>query len=215
MSRHPARYTDSLLPIMAEAVSGCKRILDPFAGTGKIFGIRDLMDDPPFITGVELEHEWASQQKGIVQANSLHLPFPSNSFDAIVTSPTYGNRLADHHNARDGSVRRSYTHDLGRPLHADNSGTLHWGPAYRSFHEAAWIEATRVLLPNSLFVINIKNHIRNGVEQPVAEWHLAYMVYVLGYFLEELIKAKTPSMRYGANANARVDHELVLILRKP
>ena len=33
--KHPAKYTDSLLPVMAGMLRGRRRILDPFGGTGK------------------------------------------------------------------------------------------------------------------------------------------------------------------------------------
>ena len=82
-----------------------------------------------------------------------------------MTSPTYGDRLADHHDARDGSVRHSYKHDLGRDLHPDNSGAMQWGPAYRDFHTAAWVEVRRVLRPGGRFVLNVKDHVRGGVVQ--------------------------------------------------
>jgi tRNA G10 N-methylase Trm11 len=84
------------------------------------------------------------------------LPFADASIDAIVTSPTYGNRLADHHRASDPLLRRSYTHDLGRPLHSENSGAMQWGDAYRAFHRRAWAEAVRVLKPGGRFVLNVK-----------------------------------------------------------
>ena len=38
--RHPAKYTDTLLPVLAEFLVDCWRILDPFAGTCKIRQVR-------------------------------------------------------------------------------------------------------------------------------------------------------------------------------
>ena len=32
--------------------------------------------------------------------DSRQMHYPDGMFDAICTSPTYGNRMADHHNAR-------------------------------------------------------------------------------------------------------------------
>ena len=97
-----------------------------------------------------------SQNSG---ANAIALPFRDESFDAVVTSPTYGNRFADKHNAKDGSIRRSYTHDLGRTLHAENSGSMQWGQAYRDLHVKAWAECFRVVRPGGLFVLNISDHV--------------------------------------------------------
>lgn len=36
-----------------------------------------------------------------IVGNALALPFPDATFDAIATSPTYGNRMADSHNAQE------------------------------------------------------------------------------------------------------------------
>jgi ubiquinone/menaquinone biosynthesis C-methylase UbiE len=145
--------------------------------------------------------------------SALELPFPDESFDAIVTSPTYGNRLADHHDARDGSYRRSYRHCLGRPLHEGNAGAFQWGSAYREFHERAWTEALRVLRPEGTFVLNVSNHIRKGVERLVSEWHLTTLLNRgLRFVASEQIA--TPRYRYGSNRQ-RVQCEHVFWLHKP
>ena len=62
--------------------------------------------------------------------------------------------------------------DLGRTLDPDNAGALQWGDAYRAFHVDAWTEAVRVLRPGGRLVLNVKNHIRRKVEQPVHQWHV-------------------------------------------
>jgi SAM-dependent methyltransferase len=164
---HPARYSDALLPIFAEVLGGYDWVLDPFAGTGRIHEL------PMRTVGVEIEPEWADLHFDTVLGSALDLPWEDGEFDAICTSPTYGNRLADSHNAADPERRRSYTHDLGRTLDADNSGAMQWGDEYRDFHQRAWAEAVRVLRVGGRFVLNIKDHIRDGVQQPVAAWHVA------------------------------------------
>jgi hypothetical protein len=67
--------------------------------------------------------------------------FDDATFDAICTSPTCGNRMADHHEARDISPRHTYRHVLGRPRTPGNSGALQWGDGiageeYRALHVA-------------------------------------------------------------------------------
>jgi hypothetical protein len=90
---------------------------------------------------------------------------------------------------------------------------MQWGDAYREFHVKAWTEATRVLAPGGTFVLNIKNHIRAGKEQPVTEWHIETLLS-LGYQLIEHEKINTPSMRYGQNAEKRIEYESVVKFTK-
>lgn len=203
---HPARYSDALLPVFAEWLPADRypRVLDPFAGTGKI---HELPNDT---VGVEIEPEWANLHPDTVVGDALHLSFEDATFDAVCTSPTYGNRLADSHNASDPERRRSYTHDLGRPLSESNSGSLHWGVDYQIFHEQAWEEAFRVLRPGGRFVVNVKDHIRGGELQLVSHWHVATLVDLgLTYVGGVAIPAR--SLKAGANADERTGHELVLI----
>ena len=192
---------------------GKVRVLDPMAGIGRVH------DLPGKTVGIELEPEWASQHPETKVGDALHLPFRPGRFDVICVSPAYGNRFADHHEAKDGSRRRSYRHDLGRMPTEGSSTVLHWGPKYREFHEAAWAEATRVLMPGGLFVLNVSDFVsgsrgRDGDDVVlVAEWHLA-VLFRLGYRLESATTVATPRMRDGANGDRRVDGELVVALRR-
>jgi hypothetical protein len=85
--KHPARYTDAFLPVFAEWLDGRERVLDPFGGTGK------LKEVCPRAICMDIEAEWA-QMAGL-RADATRLPFAKETFDAICTSPTYANRLAD------------------------------------------------------------------------------------------------------------------------
>jgi len=207
--RHPAKFSKPILEILEElAVKGL--VLDPFAGTGRI---HRLASDSRFTVGVELEPEWAELDHRTLVGNALHLPFPDDSFDAIITSPVYGNRMSDHHNAKDDSVRNTYKHTLGSDLHPDNSGQLHWGPKYREFHLRAWSEASRVLKPYGQFILNISNFIKKGEEQEVSEWHLQQLIETFGYTLQDSRDITTERNRYGANRDLRVAVEHVFDLR--
>jgi SAM-dependent methyltransferase len=76
------------------------RVLDPFAGVGRV---HQLPVELPLLTvGVELEHEWAAAG-GSLCGDATALPFADESFDAVATSPCYGNRMADSY---DGSRDR-------------------------------------------------------------------------------------------------------------
>jgi len=210
--RHPARFSGAILELLADLIPGGALVLDPFAGTGRIHEVGERC--AARTVGVEIEPEWAGMSHRTIVSDATALPFAAETFDMVITSCTYGNRLADHHNARDGSVRHSYTHDLGRPLHQGNSGMLQWGEPYRLLHLTAWSEAVRVLRTGGTFILNISDHVRKGVVQPVTDWHLGTLVD-LGLALIERHEVPTPRLRYGANAGARVEFETVAVLRLP
>lgn len=202
--RHPAKFTDEIIEAAAPYLEGYENVLDPFAGTGLVHQL------PNRTIGLEIEPEWAEMHPDTVVGDALNPPFGFDSFDAVFTSPTYGNRFADHHKAKDGSRRRSYTHDLGRTLHENNSGTLHWGDEYRKFHRAAWWQVSHLVRPGGRFVLNVKNHIRKKEEQPVVEWHLM-TILERGWTLSHIKPIPAKGMRYGQNYRARVDHEFLLV----
>ena len=205
MIEHPAKFTDVLISEIGRRIPPGSRVLDPFAGTGRIHQLWNADT-----VGVEIEPEWASMHPKTVVGNALVLPFKDHSFDAIATSPCYGNRMADHHNARDGSKRMTYRHMLGRELHPNNSGQMQWGDKYRAFHAAAWVEARRVLRPGGLFVLNISDHIRKGTRQRVTAWHV-HTLLKEGFELLSAEAIPTPRMKRGENAKARVGYESVIV----
>lgn len=209
MTRHPAKFSDSILEAIPKLIDGLdiQLVLDPFAGTGKIhqLGLESW--------GVELEPEWSGLHPRNIIGNALALPFPDDTFDAILTSPTYGNRMADHHNARDTSRRNTYKHALGRDLAPGNSGAMQWGDEYRSFHVAAWREARRVIRPNGYFVLNISDHIRKGQRQRVSAWHVRTLCEN-GFELLRWRRVATSRLRYGENHATRVDGERLYLFRK-
>lgn len=206
MIKHPAKYNDSFLPIFADMLKGRKRVLDPFAGTGKIFSLLEWLPEIK-IEAIEIEKEWCSLDNRITLGNALSLPYPDNYFDAVVTSPTFGNRMAD--TLLDDYKRITYTAALGRKLHKDNSGSLQWGIKYRDFHRKAWKEVKRVLQNNGSFILNIKNHIRKGVEQKVTEWHIGTLCN-MGFLVQCQIGVPVPSMKFGENSDKRVNYESII-----
>jgi len=210
--KHPAKFTPSILAAIEPLLPESGKVLDPFAGTGRV---HELETPARCTFGIEIEPEWAAMHPRTYVGNALDLPFCDWWADAIVTSPTYGNRMADHHEAKDGSRRMTYRHTLGRPLSADNSGQLQWGREYQAFHRTAWSEAIRVLVPGGLFVLNIADHVRKGEVQRVSLWHWQCLRYGLGLETVSVRKVRTPGMRFGQNGAARVGHEFVIAMRKP
>lgn len=133
---------------------------------------------------------------------------------------TYGNRFSDHHDARDASKRRSYTHTLGRQLTTGNTGNMvfrnsqtRYAP-YRVTHEHIWRDVVRVLKPTGIFLLNVSDFIAGREQQHVSAWH-AHALLDLGLVLEQRHDVKTPRMRHGQNHQARVEVEHIFRFRKP
>lgn len=213
---HPAPFSDPILDTIAEHVKGAEVVLDPFAGTGRVHELRDRAGVGRTI-GVEIEPEWAAKHPDTIQGDALDLGaagIEPESVDAIATSPTYGNRMADHHEATDDSVRLTYKHTLGRDLSDNNSGQFQWGPVYREFHREAWRQATAALRPGGTFTVNVKNHIRNGEVQRVVEWHLNTLMHEFRLELVAFDAIPTRGLMAGANNETRTGFEYVITLRK-
>lgn len=86
---------------MCPRLDGAMRWFDPFAGVGQLL---DRLAEHPDVeaVGVELEDEWAVQGQRVLVGDSTSLPAHwTGLFDGVVTSPVYGNRMSDHHEARD------------------------------------------------------------------------------------------------------------------
>lgn len=127
---------------------------------------------------------------------------------------TYGNRMADHHDAKDGSTRNTYKHKLGRDLSPNNSGAMQWGDEYRDFHRRAWAHLTDTMVMNDgYFILNIKDHIRSGEKMDVTKWHAAVLMD-LGWRPIQIELVRVRGNRFGANADLRVDHESVILFSK-
>lgn len=240
-TNHPARFSPAILSTIDQLLAtycrdlvrdidmpgGSPRVIDPFAGVGTVL---DLADAEVYDwTLNELEPEWADEcakyllaldyQGTVLCQDWLRLgehPSMQGAYQLCVTSPAYGNRMADSHEPSpdDTSSRITYRHRLGRPLTAGSAAGLQWGESYRDFHREAWQRVWDVLAPGGWFVLNLKDHVRDGEVQPVTGWHRA-MARKIGFVEVDEIRVPVKGMRFGANHRARVEHETVTLWRKP
>lgn len=213
---HPARYNKNLFPIFAEFIPQNSFVLDIFGGTGE--RLKELKDSYlPSCTfiGTELEFEYISTPEIMLCGNALHLPFSSNTFDVVCTSPTYGNRLADKtpEVSIDKSYKITYERSLGKKLSSDNSGVMQWGDGYRDFHYRVWSEMERILRYNGFFILNIKDHIRKKQRQYVTDWHIETLVN-MGFELIDHKRILVSSIRKGRNSELRIPYESVIKFKK-
>lgn len=214
--RHPAKFSDSILEVIKGYLKNGMKLLDPFAGTGKIARLKDYFPDL-HVTCNELEEEWCYGEYLVDEwhvGDAQFMNWASDGyFDAIVTSPTYGNRMADHHDARDGSKRNTYTHCLGKQLKDGNTGKMQWGKKYRDKHIAIYSEFFRVLSFGGILIINVSDHIRKGKQVPVVTWHVQALK-TTGFMFIEDVEVETKRLREGENHDKRVACEHVLVFRK-
>ena len=220
---HPAKYNDNLLKSFAELVNelGCQKesiILDVFGGVGKIGRLKEMLDFKITVITSELEEEWAKQgyEHGVdfpLVSDSTCLPIKDKVIDFVITSPTYGNRMADSHIARDNSVRNTYTHKLGRKLSDNNTGKMQWGENYRKIHGLVYSEVFRTLKQNGYLILNMKDHIRSGKRVYVTDWHIQELENK-GFKLLRHIKVQLKGNGFGANAHLRVPYESILLFKK-
>ncbi len=163
---------------------------------------------------MEIEPEWAAAHPDTLCGDSTQLSdlIAPESIDAVVTSPAYGNRMADNY-AGDGTRRFTYRTALGRPLSEGSGAGLQWGDAYRTLHAVVWHACYTVLRPGGLALINVSNHIRAGQEVPVVEWHLKTLIDI-GFGVVGVDSIKTMRVGFGANRNLRVADEKLLVMRK-
>ncbi len=229
--KHPAKFTPAILDVIGSAVNDhttshvgdTYRVLDPFGGVGGLFQLHGYRVGLT-ITCVEIEREWAEMaslhpdmewQDAVICAD-FHQWSQSavSQYDFVITSPAYGNRMADHHDAKDTSKRNTYRHVLGRELSPNSSAAMQWGPEYRQFHRLSWAKVYYRLRPGGFFILNVKDHIRKGKRQPVAAWHQT-TIKNIGFHKKETYNVPVKGNRQGENGDVRVDYEHVMVFQRP
>jgi len=211
--KHPAVMGQHILFVCAEFLpyKGC-RVLDPFAGVGTTAKLLPDYD----VVGIEIESEWAEQCESVICGDSLVEVPKLGKFDAVLTSPAYGNRMADDFNASDGSKRITYRHRLGRCLSDGTTANLHFGRKnnqYEELHRNIWEVCVNALKDDGVFILNCKDFIARGGTMAVTDWHIRTLIG-LGLELVSQRQVQSKGMRMGANSEKRIDYENVVCLVK-
>ena len=206
---HHTRYNPKIIEAIETRIGKSKMILEPMAGTLERLS---CLEKPErgyhLVWGVELEPEWVEENPHprFIQGDARNLPFEDEFFDVIVVSPSYGNRDSDRTGEWwDNSDRKTYAGALGRNV-SEASMCLPYGPEYKKLHGLAWCEAVRVLKPDGLFVINLKNFIARHAIVPMSQFH-RNMLRSLG--LEEFDDTSIPTRGRPSGENADVRAEQV------
>ena len=100
------------------------------------------------------------------------------AFDAVVTSPPCGNRLASRRPMADPGGHHDYASRLGSELAASNRGAR-LEPAYREFFTSAWPEVAASLTPGGTLVVALRDHLRGVQWCAVAGWHVSALQLTL------------------------------------
>ena len=214
---HPAEFPANVLRLLDMITvrgdeSDPALILDPMCGVGGVHTLGGAGSGRRTV-GVEIEPEWASQHPDTIHGDARSLPWPDESFDAVVTSPPYGNRLADDITRWEKvSARRSYSGALRRAPDRLSAAGMQWGDEYRDTMKAILAECLRVLRrPNGQLVLNVKDHIRGGLVAGVTGWYFQVLAR-MGWSPRCVMGAEgTSGWKLGDTGKVRAGNELVIV----
>ena len=215
--KHPATYSEGMMFEAVKWLTKADKVLDPFAGAG---GIYDLLGWLPDIEieaiDIEANDGWTDMDKRVKHGNASSLRWDDAYFDAVVTSPTYGNGMNEGRLAYDAVGRDDYASRLGRELSPSNTGSFRWtNETYRELHEQAWQECKRVLKPGGKLLMFIRDHLSQQKPQPVTGWHVNALLSI-GFDLVTVWAIATPGLRRGQGTeNAAGTGEVMVVMQKP
>ena len=217
---HPAKFTGEQLFHVWDHLPGYTKkltVFDPFAGVGTVSALHEH-DRNITVTGMEIEPEWADQSPIVTTGDSLeYMATTRKRYDAVVTSPAYGNRMADSYDGRDGSDRNTYRIALGRELDEENGARFHFtehiSDEYKDFHAEAIEGMVRITRKGGRVIVVVKNFIRDGEVVDVVGWWRGELRRA-GLVEMAWIPIEAGGLGYGANRDERVKYEYVLVWEK-
>lgn len=225
LTKHPAPFSEPIVGQLRRLIDferrrlaeagepAFVRVLDPFAGVGRIHRIHR----PGYVEtqGLELEPEWAACHERTRHGDVMAMPRGwYGRFHVIATSPDYGNRFSDGHDPKDPSERRGYKFDLGRDL-SDASLVAPWGPRYWRGHADAYRSMLSALRRGGLLLLNVSDFVADAKVVPVVAWHMGVLSALGLDPAGRAVAVPTRRMRKGQNHGARVAHEVILRYRRP
>ena len=208
---HPAKFSKELLPVLASYCYG--DILDIMGGTGRAGLLKNFNKNIKSVTINELEREWAEQAYDnnvdtVITGDARNL---SGWYDCIVTSPPYGNRMADNFKAgKPDSRRKRYVGDLGRQVSKGSVCCKHFGKGYEE-EMTLILDAVISNIVFDRFILNISNFIRNFKEVDVVSWYKQYFMTKSFVLVAEEKVVTRRQKGVGANTHLRVPSESILI----
>jgi hypothetical protein len=200
-------------------------------GRDDTFGIE--IEEP--FARANLKTTWADSSTCSIEAdtsdgkfqvvNKLHPRVPMRHLlprpNGIVTSPDYGNRMADQYlgtpeerrlREEEGVMprRRSYAISLGRKLSVGSAAKYGFGPEYQDTHRRIFTAVTGVCNPGARLALNVSDHFAAYTRIYVTSWWVE-MIASLGWYVERMIPVGTRRFRDGANSDLRVDAESIIL----
>ncbi len=237
-AEHPARWSTPVLEAITAAVENeADRVghglslLDPMAGIGRARLEQATKPYARAVAGVELQPEWCTA--GTTQGNATNLAFASGLFDGVVTSPVFGNRMSDHHDARDfcGTCRGSGCqvpglHEHGAVIvgHGPCSACKGSGLSWRNTYAHALRRHGGELVAGSAAALQwgpayrqlhrrvLAECIRVVVEDGLLAVNMSNQIRA---GLGEVRRVESRRHRHGANGGIRVDGECLIVAHSP
>lgn len=222
---HPAKFSARCIAEIAFLIERYRpagrpgRVLDPFAGVG---GVHGLQAHGWETVGVEEIGLWADEHPDTIHGDSTDLCpglFAPETFDLVVTSPTWGNGMnqrSPHPNAGSGK-RYSYADAAGQVMSATNTAGARFGKTdrgeYRKLHLRIWPQVARVLRPGGVLVLNSRDSTNGPEIRDATGWHVERL-QAQGMRLGTFSTVDAPGLRYGERRRWVGDGELLILLHK-